>query len=236
MGAGLEMRTGSRTLILCAVMLSLLAGCSNEQARLDLRGLARDALRGLTGSAAGGAAEATPLAAPAEVLAAIDGPVALMQTETGDRLYVLGVSDNGPYRTFATATGQTLTLRNGMITNTRGLGQDVMASEAGPVLALLSKGIAGQAQRRFEVLDGEDRTRVIALDCTITQGATDLSGLTSPLPAGRPMTETCAGHHGDARGLAFTNLYLLDQTGRIILSRQWLPSMTGAVTLQILRH
>ena len=231
MGTGLEMRLRTTGLLIGAAMLSVLAGCSNNPAPLDLRGLARDALQNMSGQAPA----AAPLAAPEAVLAATEASVIVMETARGDRLYLLGLRDNGPYRTYVTATRQTLTLRDGMITGTRGLGQDMMASDSAEVTALLRKGRPGQASRRLEVLDGDDRTRVIVLDCVIAKGGTGLTPLATPLPAGRPMTETCTGSQGDAAGLRFTNHYLIDRAGRIILSRQWLPSLTGPVDLQILR-
>lgn len=221
-----------------ALMTLTLAACSNDSARIDYRALVQGAAPELAARLGAGApaAAAAPLASPAAVLAATTTPVAFVRTAQDDAFYVLGVRDNGPYRTFATTTRQTLVLRQGLVTATRGLGQDLMASKADETLAMLASGREGRAQRVMQVLDGEDVTRDLVLDCVLTLGAADLPQAVAALPAGRRMTETCTGRGHDGAHISFANSYLVDASGRIVLSRQWLPTQSGTLSLQILRN
>lgn len=237
MGTGVAMRYPFTRLATAALVALALAACSNDSARIDIRALVQNAAPQLAASLGAGATDpaAAPLTSPAAVLAATTTPVAFARTEQDKAFYVLGVRDNGPYRTFATTTRQTLVLRQGLVTATRGLGQDLMASKADTTLAMLAAGREGRARRVMQVLDGEDVTRDLVLDCVLTQGAADLPRPVAALPVGRRMTETCKGLGYDGRAISFANSYLVDAAGRIVLSRQWLPTQSGTLSLQILR-
>jgi hypothetical protein len=232
MGTGLEMTLNPVGTCLALLALVGLTGCGNDPAALDRGALVRSVANSLTPDRADRPATA-PLATPEQVLAQVTGPVILLQSENGDQGYVIGVRDNGPYRTYATADRQTITLRDGLITNSRGLGQDLMASDVSQTAARLINGQPGPARRTLDVLDGEDITRALIFDCQITLGASDLP---QTIPgATRRMQETCVPANDTAAGLGFTNNYAMTSAGRILLSRQWIPAQTGALLLQDLR-
>lgn len=234
MGTGLAMMAWRCGRVLAGAALMLLAACGNDPAGLDRGALLASVARG-AGLALPGQANpaAAPLARPEQVLAATQAPVIRAQTAQGDALYMIGVQDNGPYRSYATATSQTVTLRGGLITATRGLGRDLMRADVVQVLDRLTRGSAGAAQRSMEVLDGEDVTRTLLFDCDIAHGAPGLEP--RPAQAARLMQESCRGANDDAAGLAFTNSYAMGDGGRILMSRQWLPVSSGAMLLEELR-
>ena len=238
MGTGLEMMQHAFRLAGLGLMMLTLGACSNDASRINYAGLVQSAApqlaAGLTGQTA--APAAAPVSSPAVVLASTTVPVALMQTEEGQRFYVLGVRDNGPYRTFATATRQTVVMRQGLVTATRGFGQDLMASDVDDTLSKLAAGREGPTRRVMQVLDGEDVTRDLVLDCVLRQGVASLPHAVVPMPAGQRMSETCNGRSPDGTPISFTNSYLVDAAGRVVLSRQWLPTLSGALTLHMLRH
>jgi hypothetical protein len=238
MGTGLEMKVPGKSrkgsFVVLGLAALMLAGCSNDPARLDRGALVANVARGAGLSLPWQTAPAaTPLASPEQVLAATQVPVISAQTAQGDRLYLLGVRDNGPYRTYATATRQTITLRGGLITATRGLGRDLMSADVAQTLARLAQGNPGPSRRSMEVLDGEDVTRILQFDCQISQGAHDLPALR--IAPARLMQEACRGVNDNAAGLTFTNSYAMDRNGRILASRQWLPVASGAMVLEELR-
>lgn len=238
MGTGLEMMQRGFRLAGFGLMMLTLAACSNDTSRIDYAELIRNAAPGLAAGVTGKPASpaASPLSSPAEVLAGTTASVALVQTEQVQTFYVLGVRDNGPYRTFATTTRQTVVMRQGLVTATRGFGQDLMASDVDETLSMLATGREGPSRRVMQVLDGEDVTRDLVLDCHLTRGAAALPQAVVAVPTGQRMTETCTGRSHDGAAIAFTNSYLMDPAGRVILSRQWLPTLSGALTLHLLRH
>lgn len=224
-------RSATARLLAAAALATQVAACSNDPTRIDYglitQGVA--AQLGVTLPFGRSTAAATQgIADPAVILAQTNAPVTLAQPDSGAApFYMVGVRDNGPWRTYATGSRQTLVLRQGLVTATRGLGRDLMASEVDETLALLRSGKPGKAKRVMQVLDGEDRTREIALDCTLTVGGQTrtATGMT-----GRVMTEDCAA--GDLR---FRNSYVVNAAGTVIQSHQWLPTLVGPLTMQALR-
>lgn len=238
MGTGLAMRVAGKSrkgsVVALGLVALVLAGCSNDPARIDYRQIASGlgTQLGTTMPFAGARTAARTgqtLAEPAVILAQTDAPVTLVQPVNGaSPFYVVGVRDNGPWRTYATGTRQTLVMRQGIVTATRGLGRDLMASDADQTLVLLRARQSGKARRVMQVLDGEDVTRDIVLDCTLSTGATVRTGTGI---AGQTMTEDCT-----APGLRFRNTYVVDTAGQVIRSEQWLPTQLGPLILQVLRH
>ncbi len=222
-----------------AAMALMLAGCGNDQDRTDFVDLARTAISQslqkaqATSADAGTNAGAQPqaIADPAAVLAQVNGPVVFATAREGrEPFYLIGVRDNGPYRTYATGTRQTMTLRQGVVTATRGAGDDLMSSDIQQTLALLQSGSGGQARRLMQFLDGDDRTIDLVLDCTITAGLSAPGGAALAALPGRKMTEDCT-----SDTVSFRNSYHLDAAGRVTASVQWLSARTGPVLFQELR-
>jgi hypothetical protein len=218
-------------LLAAASLAMLVAGCSNDPTRIDYGQITQGvaAQLGVTSPFGRSAPAASQgIAAPAVILAQTNAPVTLAQPANGAApFYMVGVRENGPWRTYATGTRQTLVLRQGLVTATRGLGQDLMASQVDETLSLLRSGKPGKARRVMQVLDGEDITRDLVLDCTL---AVEGQVRTPAGLKGRTMTEDCAA--GDFR---FRNTYVVDASGMIIQSRQWLPTRLGPLSLQVLR-
>ncbi len=210
-----------------------LAGCSNDPNRIDYRSVVSGVAAQFGGTLpfdgkTAGAQQAQSLAAPSVILAQTEAPVILVQPQNGaGPFYIVGIRDNGPWRTYATGARQTLVLRQGVVTATRGLGGDLMASEIDPMLELLRANRAGKARRVMQVLDGEDVTRQIVLDCTLSVGT---QVRTTTGIAGRAMTEDCA-----SDDLSFRNSYVVDRAGNALQSEQWLPTSQGRLTLTVLR-
>lgn len=196
-----------------AVALSALSACGSD----GDEGAAARVLAGAAGLRAGpGAAGAPAAAAPAD-LAALPQPVLRVRlAATGAEALVVPVARAGGVTTFASADGRTVSLREGVVVATRGLGPDLMASD-GPRLSDLRPGAAWL--RRFEWLDGLDRPQGTTFACT-TEGT------------GAELRETCRPEAGGSAG--FTNTFRLAPGGRIAESSQWLGPDLGMLTIRSL--
>lgn len=218
MGARLEM-TMTKTpfgVILLTGLLTL-AGCGNDPSQVDYLQLGKEIGTQLRPSSESQA----PLASPAQAMAVTQGPLILVRPQPDRQgAYLVGVRDNGPYRTYATVTRESMVFRDGLVTATRGLGDDLMASDVTEVAALLRAGKSGQARREMQFLNAGDETQTLSFTCTIA-AAPDNSG----------MTEDCAA--GDLR---FRNSYVMDAAGRIISSTQWLSRQRGSAVMDVIRH
>lgn len=210
-----------RVLALCA---ALLAACSGDTARDVLppaEASALDGLRAVLRARVGGGVAAPPppgLAAvraaltPAVVAALPPGTVLVAHEATGAVWLSQRVATTGGVQTVLSEDGVTLSLRDGLVVASRGLGGDLMESDVADAAAALRAGRA-RAVRTHGFLDGEDRVVTRAFDCRYA-------------PAGDGVVERCF-----ATGLSFENTYAM-RGGRIAASRQWLGPRIGHLYLE----
>ena len=208
-----------------------LATCGNEEGMAGLEE-AGQLLRNVGGGAATGGGR-VPSERIATALEDGDGALLLVLVEDRNSEALLPeIERNAGYVTFATADRQTLTLRRGIVTATRGLGGDLMSADIAALDALLSARRAGNARRVMRYLDGNEQTVALVFDCAVTRGEL------RRVEAGRidrtalEMTETCR----DAGGREIENTFLVTAAGEVIASRQWLGELNGYATLTRLRE
>ncbi|MCP1170496.1 YjbF family lipoprotein [Limimaricola litoreus] len=190
--------------------LGLMAGCGGA-------GGLTGALQGAIAPLVGTQPTAAPVAAGASGKGRADpstlrrvGLNTLGLTGTATRLI-----DNGVSASFAGPQGFTYTMRDGMLVSTRGLGDDLMATDARQSRAALRAG-GGQARRVHETLDGLDRIERAEFDCTVTPKGVETVDLGTRRVQARRFDESCRG-----AALLFDNYYWLDAAGEIISSRQF---------------
>lgn len=219
-----------RAATLAAVMLAL-AGCGNQTDQGVFLKAARSGA--LKKSGQGSNPNPAEIAAAVKVsLANTDAPVALVALEARNATAILTqIERNGAYVTWATPDRRSITTRGGVITATRGLGNDIMSSSLGSSLTMLSARKQGTAQRVMRFLDGENHTVELVLSCGYTKGAGKrLTAGELKNVAATEMTENCS-----ANETRFTNTYLVDGRGRFVQSRQWLGPINGHMLIQLLR-
>lgn len=124
--------------------------------------------------------------------------------------------------------GVSLTLRDGIVVATRGLGNDLMGADVGQVHRWLVSG-GGRMVRVHEYLNGEDQIIRREYACEIATLRSETIEIFQRKHQTRVISETCT---GDAGG--FRNLYWIDAEGMIWQSRQWVSARVGAVDIQIL--
>lgn len=142
------------------------------------------------------------------------------------------IARNGPHRTFATGNRQLVTLRGGMITSTRGVGADLMASEAAELIAAISRQRPGTASYSIEYLTAENLTVRQDFTCNLTVGGAPLRVAPVPIEGvATMMTADC-----NSPDLRITNRYAVAPDGYILAGEQWLSPRMGRVAMQTIRR
>ncbi len=222
-----------------ALALSLLAvpGCGTDTSRTEGSTIALGVVRGVAAKFTRGKAApgATPdperLAASAKT--SFKGPLIIAQIEKVGLLTALGETGrNGAVRTFATPNEQTLVFRDGLLTATRGLGNDLMSARTGAAAALIRQRRPGTAERTYRYLDGEGIERPLPMQCTVTLGPAKSFDFAERHYDTRQVDEAC---RADAGSLSVGNSYWVTGDGTIALSRQWIGPALGHVTVQLVR-
>lgn len=163
----------------------------------------------------------------------IKGPLFLATTqETNDATLLAVSARNGAYQTFATPTKQTVSMKRGVITDTRGLGYDLMWSQSDKAISLVTSRKSGSANRVHGYLTVEGTERVLHFDCTVTvTGSETLKAIGGGSRSTTKLTESCAGTEA-----SFANQYWVLSNGTIWQSVQWVGPEYGAIVLQTLRR
>jgi hypothetical protein len=135
-------------------------------------------------------------------------PVLLVElTQRGAVASLSVAGQNRGAQSWFDPTGVSVVTRRGVVVETRGLGHDLMSSNANGTLNALSGG--GRGYKRFHrYLDGEGQPNDITFTCDASR-------------SGNTVTETCAVPEG-----SFTNTYQL-RGGSVVESRQWLGREIG---------
>lgn len=223
----------SRVLRAVTVLIALgaLIGCGNRTDQGVFLKTARSG--GLKKAGQGSAPTQDQLAVAIKgALAGTDLPVALAVVEGRNATALLTrIETNGAYQTWGTPDRRTITTRGGVVTATRGLGNDIMSSSISDSLALISARKPGSATRVMRYLDGGNATVQLVATCQYAVGGTQrvtAGELTNV--ATTKVTETCA-----AGERTFTNTYLVDRKGMLVQSRQWLSPQSEHILFQRLR-
>lgn len=228
-----------RTGLAAAVALALaLAGCGTDTSKTEGTTIALGVVKGVTAKlsqkkAAGVRAAPDPEKLAASAKASFKGPLILAQIEKAGFLTALGETGrNGAVRTFATPSEQTLVFRSGLLTATRGLGNDLMSAETGAVAALILRRQPGTAARTYRYLDGEGIERPLPMLCTVTTGPAKSFDFAGNHYDTRQMDEAC---RATTDSLTIGNSYWVTADGTVALSRQWIGPALGHVTVQLVR-
>ena len=119
---------------------------------------------------------------------------------------------NGGVETWMSGDGVSVSLNQGVIVATRGLGFDLMAADVGNTLAAMAAGgMPDPYRRQMRYLTADNHARYLSAGCRMTLER-DL------------FTETCATHSGH-----FTNTYPLTGQG----SRQWVSPEIGYLKIRL---
>lgn len=115
------------------------------------------------------------------------------------------VARNQGVETWSTGDNVTVSMQNGVVVATRGLGFDVMGSDVGPTLNALAGRQAGSYVVKRRYLTPDNQPEPVAATCTMGRSANG------------QFIEDC-----QSDGVSFQNQYALDGTGRVASSKQWI--------------
>ncbi|MCO0615097.1 YjbF family lipoprotein [Lutimaribacter sp. EGI FJ00015] len=167
----------------------------------------------------------------AQALSETEGPLELVMREQNKAwVFMLKLEENRGHETFGSAFRQTATMRNGILTATRGFGGDLMSSDISGVMPFISGRKAGEGIRIMRIIGDEDKTRELRLSCKITPGKTMPVKSGAVNTTAQTVTENCQGE-----GYDITNTYVVDGNGRSLGAKQWVSPLNGYFLTQTLR-
>lgn len=167
----------------------------------------------------------------ARALAANPAPLILVSLEsTGATQVMAMVGENGGMRTYMTPNMQALVIRSGMLTGTKGLGNDLSVAEVEGTANLIRARRAGQGSRTMRYISGDGTERPLPLNCTIAVGDAKSFSFAGTGWNATQVVESCEGS-----GAEVQNSYLVTASGHIPVSRQWIGPRLGYVTIQTIR-
>ncbi|WP_298904859.1 YjbF family lipoprotein [uncultured Aliiroseovarius sp.] len=226
---------------LCAV--AGLVACGSNTQETEMSNVALDVLKqttskltskiggGKSNAGAAPAAAADPGALIAKALAATDGPIAIVvRLDTKAVLAMNPVGTNGDHVTWGSAPGQGITYNRGVMTNTRGLGDDLMSSRIDDAVAAITSRSDAEYTRFHYYLGDLGQTTELRLNCTLRRGETEKVTLGEIDEDAVILKETCRWDQ-----IAFSNVYWVDDAGRVLKSSQWVGQRIGSLAIQNLR-
>lgn len=133
---------------------------------------------------------------------------------------------NGAFEQYLSPNGASMTFNRGMLHQSIGFGEALMATKVDQSLALVLRGQSGSADRIHTYLGGDDRQYFRTYRCVITNQGLRTVQLPNRSTSARLMRESCRNAEH-----AFDNLYWVEQgRAEIIQSRQWAGPNLGAVS------
>jgi len=208
--------------------LIALAGCSSEGNNSP----ALDFLRAKIAGAKSGGQVAPPALSRAQ-LAGIDKPVVVITVEkSGGSGAMVMIRENDGAQTYFTSDRTSLTLRRGMVIATRGLGEDLMFTDAFATSVALRTGGGGDLPRTHRYLDGENHTLAMSFTCSLVKTGSEGVEILGRKHQTRHFRESCANET-----VNFVNEYWVSASnGQIWQSRQWVGPETGVLLVQVVQR
>lgn len=219
-----------------AFALTVLTACSSGQGISPLT----KAIFSKVGSVAGvGDEEAAPATAPRRMTRAsiVASGLAMMRAKVGEGTSpqtLMAVTENGGYVTYASQLRQSLTMRGTLVTATRGIERDLLATEVSPddpIAFVTMPADWPESVRRVYHLPGNSPAgQVVDVTCTFLFGQTGEHAIVEVTYPVIQVLESCQGD-----GFGFENAHLADiRTGAIWRTRQWIGFQSAEVLIDVL--
>lgn len=153
-------------------------------------------------------------------------PLFIIQSkDLGLAAYFVEHGRNRDVITWSTQDYKSISMRDGMIIQTLGLGPDIMSSYA-PTTGMVRRG-TGTTKRVYFSLDNGDRSVRRDFDCVLTDTGTDQIDLIGKLYSARRIEEACTGPSG-----SFVNVFWFDGRAKLRQSSQHLAAGIENLLLQ----
>ncbi|MGH1330161.1 MAG: YjbF family lipoprotein [Paracoccaceae bacterium] len=165
----------------------------------------------------------------ADQLAQVKAPLLLAELPSiGVAATLVARGRNGDVQTWETGDRVSIAFRRGVLTGTRGLGDDLMQADLNGSLRMLQSGEIGTYYPRIHsYLDGEYQTVFRSFQCTkLSERAETIETGSKPRSVKR-IEEACY-----SPGLEITNVYWRGTDGIMWKSRQWVSARVGYLTAE----
>ncbi|WP_371170848.1 YjbF family lipoprotein [Aliiroseovarius sp. 2305UL8-7] len=236
------MRRGAAKLALCGVLL--LGACGSDNSEIELPKITAKLLQesgknllpklGVKSEGTKSQASAKPAdpnAIVKKALSATKGPIALaVRVDTNAVLAISPTGRNGDYVTWGSAPGQALVFKRGVLSNTRGLGDDLMAARIDTAVSAITSRREASYQREHFYLGDLGQNTSLKVDCTLTRVKSERVTFGEINADAVVMKESC--QRGEIK---FSNVYWVDGRGRVLKSSQWIGQRLGSLAVQNLR-
>jgi hypothetical protein len=212
------------------VVLAFVAACGNEKAEpnpiaVTLGAAATGAYAKMKAGRSGATAAAKAPIARADIEKAGVPVLRAAIPSRGTDGFLTVLDRKGDVVTWKTPEGTTFALRNGVLTQTRGLGPDLMSSNVPTVGQLLQAG--GTYQRQYFFLGSDDQSTRRTYECTVTKVGTEVIEIFDKSHNVTRVTEDCV----RPQGTRIQNEFWIEgQTVR--KSRQWASALIGHIEFE----
>lgn len=244
LGSNLKSPLRAAALIMCAVAGLAACGSDNDEIALSkaTAGFLKQTGKKITSKVTGGGGNAKTTPAPSgaaadpnalvsKALSATKGPIAIVvRLDTKAVLAMNPVGRNGDYVTWGSAPGQGITYKRGVMTSTRGLGEDLMSSRIDAAVSAITSRRDADYTRQHFYLGDLGQTAQLTLNCSLRRSGTEKVAIGEINANAVIMKEKC--RKGE---IAFTNIYWVDGAGRVLKSSQWIGQRMGNLAIQNLR-
>lgn len=213
--------TGLKCLAAGMAALFALSGCGND----PKEGFVTNTIAGLLTPSE----DVVPLrqSLTPEAVAALDRPLLVISLlDRGQEALAIELSRRGRIVTWASTDGVSVSITDGIVQATRGLGGDLMVADLREIGPALRNGAAG-ALRVHRYVDGENETVARVFVCDVQDGGSARTDSFFGARTGRLTIEACSGPD-----LEFENRYWFDQSGRVFKSVQWIGPNVGRLQFE----
>ncbi|WP_145963084.1 YjbF family lipoprotein [Mangrovicoccus ximenensis] len=224
----------TRKLGLAALLAaSVLGGCGNAPVDTSINSIIRGSLQTIVAAVRPAPERTGPVITRAEVEAAAMPLILIDVPVTGDQATAIVFGTNGNSVTWITLNGVTLTLKEGALFSTRGLGPDLLAATTSGLETALPRRAPARYARDLRYIAGDESIRKDRFFCELAnEGGEDRVVLQMRHSTTR-MRESCYAMEG---GREFTNLYWVGADGMVWDSRQWVSDQAGYIHVQRLHR
>lgn len=221
MGAGVAMKAA----LFLGAALGLLGACSSDSPGLTGAQGFGQALQGMVARVGSGSAgtEAIAFDLTPQMIAETGGNVIMVRiTSKGITAPMVLSGRNADVMTFSGGGVVSISMRDGVILATRGLGDDLMTARV-PTLRQLTSG-ARSYQRSYELFNGVVQPQEEVASCNVAPAGPAQISVSGKSIASRIVDETCIISAG-----RIDNRYWLNAAGRVVRSQQWISPTVGFV-------
>ena len=161
-----------------------------------------------------------------EILDGVGVPILFVEIDRGQNGTLLQYPGEGIGQTWLAVDGSTVTLENGLLKATRGMGDDLMGSEISVTIDW-SDLVEVSYERRMAHLRLDNKTLIKEYSCTFTDmNSMETISLFDADFSVNHVQETCQGSAG-----SFVNDYYIDTEGLVRNSRQYQGDKIGYMTI-----